>query len=308
MDISRINLSKNQFHSEDFVDYEIIDNTYCVMINSGGSGSAGTCLKTDVYQFETNLFELGSTVAITTHHYSKRILRDITRHIKMHGFNFGSFYNCLIGSLESVRNENSNSIYFCILISVLNFVEKKIYVFNIGDCGYTLLDLDTKEIVRNSPHSIKKLSFNGRGTALVACPNTVHNDKLQGMEDVAVKLYKMPNHFVYIQYSAGLDYDIAVPITELEKNMGKVIDFDTQDFSGPEVVKSFSTLLKEKLKRDKPNTIFSRYNLTARELKNIVSSQKNSKNIITHIMKHIFAIDGRRRKYDDISICVLCHK
>ena len=304
LDISEINLSKTQLHSEDFVQHEIINSKFCITMISDGNGSIGSNSKTDIYQYN-NIYELGSTISITTDFYSKYIFKNLTKYLKYNDLNITDIIDNINNDIDSIYKERENTIRFCMLVTILDMNNNKLHTFNIGDCGFSLIDLDNKQIIRNKLQDIKRLSFNGRGTALVVCPNSIHNNVNQEREYINYDCINVPKRFTFIQYSDGLDYDIAIPLAEIEQKIKRTITFDDYDFDDYTIIKGYTQLLKDKLKKDKHDSKYVKYNITKKEMVNISTSYKNSKDILTHIMKQIFSTDSRIKKQDDIAICVI---
>ena len=114
----------------------------------------------------------------------------------------------------------------------------------------------------------------------------------------------MPERFVYLQYSDGLDYDIAIPLDMLKEEYKD----DIFNFSDPKLIKIYDKLHNKIINSDTPNLKYSRYNITKSEMAKIVFSNKNSDDTMIGIIKHLNEIKNtknERIKNDDISLCIL---
>ena len=86
LDVTSINFSKDNLHSEDAVLHEVINEQYVTFINSDGNGSAGKRSQKVLHKFDNDNLELASIIAVTTNYYTNRIFKSIVNDLKFNKF------------------------------------------------------------------------------------------------------------------------------------------------------------------------------------------------------------------------------
>ena len=304
MDINKINISKNNDYSEDYVSYKVINSKYTVITISDGNGNF-TENKSKLYNINNKL-RICSEISFSTYVYTNKILNDIYLYLKNidETFDYKIIKQKINNFILRLNNDNIN-ICFCFLISIIDIKNLKLYTYNIGDCTYSLINLETYELYKKPSQKYNKLALNIEGNALINCPYFVQNRSRIDCNIMSINIVDLPKKFAFIQYSNGLDYDISVPITMIEHKLRRHININDYNLTNSEILKTYSYIKNKILNRDSPNTKYSKYNITNKELIEIVKTNNNSYDIINGIVNNYKNINNKRRKIDDISICVL---
>uniref|UniRef100_A0A6C0LJ98 PPM-type phosphatase domain-containing protein n=1 Tax=viral metagenome TaxID=1070528 RepID=A0A6C0LJ98_9ZZZZ len=306
LDVTSINFSKDNLHSEDAVLHEVINEQYVTFINSDGNGSAGKRSQKVLHKFDNDNLELASIIAVTTNYYTNRIFKSIVNDLKFNKFSIERASRRIEHIIINEIKLDKRLVYFCFLLSVIDLKNKKLYSIGVGDCLYTVFDLKNGTMETNTLQKTQSLAFNGRGSALVGCPISIHNTSSY-LYPINVKVSNIPDKFIFLQYSDGLGYDIAVPIHIIENELKRTITWDDESLTDDNIIKTHKKIEEKILKKDKPDSSYSRYNITKNEMYKVLSNNKSTTKIILELIKCTEYAPDNRRKNDDISLVVFYH-
>ena len=307
MSISCTNLSKNNLHSEDSISHSYINERYIVIANADGNGSLGQQSPKILHNFNNDQYKLCSIIAITTDFYINKLMNDVCSIIKLFDVDTNKIEKRINYIFTTIAKDNRQTC-FSFLISILDLKDKIVYNYGLGDCTCVIYNKDNNMISYHTLQKTQRLTFNCRGAALISCPNSISNCNRDRMK-LQTAINKLPQRFIFLQYSDGLDYDVAVPCYMIEDKVRRQIEWDQHFYDDPNIIRIYNKLKEGILKKDKPCPQYTKYNLSNKELLKILITHKNESSIciLSHIIQYATTVDDQRKKCDDISLAVYVH-
>ena len=170
MDLSTINISKNTLHTHSSLISEQITDKYHIMGVSKGEQGKNTNNSVDMYKFDSDVYELGDITTITSFFYTKRIIRHIKNYLDTKIYDDKNIKEIILSQVNKLFTVLVD-VKFYILVSIFNFIDNQLYIFNIGDCGYIMKNVQNKNICMNSLKLDKDgyLQYTKNGYTFIVC-------------------------------------------------------------------------------------------------------------------------------------------
>jgi len=215
MNIVTKNISKNSYiESEDYITYRVINERFICSIVSDGNGSVGLRSPIGEYPFENMIHKRATFVSFSTYQYSLIIINKVCEYLlnlPVHDSISFKPLKKIYGQINyMLLKDIRDDICFCSLLTIIDRQNNRLYYCSIGDCSFSVVNLNTNRIKSKIQQKVRKITY--QGNALVRIPESLTNS-ISDPIIIDMGTIKLPKSYIFLLYSDGIDYDYRFPLS-----------------------------------------------------------------------------------------------